>query len=271
LKLILLSTPIGNIADASDRLKTYLNDGVLFFVEDSRKFFQLLSLLDISKDNKLVIVFNDHKQSEIINNLKILSEHEYGCIVSDAGSPVMSDPAFPFIKEVIASEGEVYSVPGPSAVINALEVSGLPPAPFMFHGFLPRGENDIKNILEYLPSKVTHSFFESPNRIHKTLLYIHKHYPNCEVAVVRELSKKFESHHRFLGKDIPSVIEDIKAKGEFVLLLRHTNTIHSKKSFDAEKLAKQYMEKQSPKNLAKLIGQILDENVSELYEKLIRK
>lgn len=271
LKLILLTTPIGNIADASTRLKTYLNDTVLFFVEDSRKFYQLLSLLNISKENKVVVVFNDHKQSEILNNIKILKEHVYGCLVSDAGSPIMSDPAFPLVKAVIEEGGEVFSVPGPSAVVNAIEVSGLCPTPFTFHGFLPRSENDIKNILKFLPSKITHCYFESPNRIHKTLLYIHKYLPESEVAVVRELSKKFEAHHRFLAKDIPSVIDDIKPKGEFVLMLRHINQVSSVKTSLAEKLANQYLEKQTPKNLAKLISNILDSNVSDIYEKLTRK
>jgi 16S rRNA (cytidine1402-2'-O)-methyltransferase len=270
LKLILLTTPIGNIADSSVRLREYLSQTGVYFVEDTRKFYQLLELLGLEKEGKKVIVFNDHKQSNLGYFLEMIKENGVAYLLSDAGSPIISDPAYPLVKAVIDAGGDVESIPGASAVTMALELSALPPTPFTFHGFLPRKSSELKRLFSSIPSKVTHLFFESPKRITTTLEIVGECLPNSSIVVVRELTKKFEEHYRFLGKDATDMAQKITTKGEFVLLVHHEEELFYGDS-ELQALAQSYLERQSPKSLAKVLASILDKSTSDVYELMNKK
>jgi len=273
LKLTLLTTPIGNISDASRRLINVLETEKLFFVEDSRQFYKLLELLEISAFGKKVVVFNDHKQSFIDHFIEIAASFDSACVLSDAGSPVLSDPAFPLIKAFIEMKGELESIPGPSAVTMAVELCGFAPIPFSFYGFLPRQKNDLYRLADSLAHHQTFCFFESPHRVEKTLTFWEKSFPEDDIFIGRELTKKFESHYRFKAKDFSTIKSDFTFKGEIVMVVFPNRSQVSERKDLAEyiSLAESYLEHKTPKKLAKLLGVILDRETKDIYNELSLK
>jgi len=267
--LKIISTPIGNLGDISERCRIALANETRFLAEDTRQFYKLLELLDISKEGKIVESFNDHDQSRVISLVERFYPQGNLCIVSDAGSPVLSDPAYPLVKEWVAHGGNIESIPGASAVTVALEVSAMPPIPFSFHGFLPRKPGVIQEYISALPCRTTHIFFESPHRIEATLELIAKCFPDYDVCVVRELTKKFEQHLRFIASDWANVKGRLVTKGEFVVLLRDNSGQNSNRiSNDLGKLVTKYLDRPSSKLLAKILAQIDGSEVDDIYKKI---
>jgi 16S rRNA (cytidine1402-2'-O)-methyltransferase len=264
-KIILLNTPIGNLGDVTHRVKESLQEGEFFAVEDTRMFKDLLNLLGVSLSGKRIIAFHDHSRPEEIDWLLDQTQEKDLYLASDAGSPMISDPAYPLIKRAYERGIEVDSYSGVSAPIMALELSGLPPIPFHFHGFFPREKGSKEKIFEALDTG-THIFFEAPTRVEETL-EIASHF-NFEIAVVRELSKKFQQTYRFEAKDFKS--EEITYKGEFVLLFHQKE---AKKALDKDllHLAQEILEKGStPKLLSKLLSQLLDIPTKDIYSSLTK-
>jgi 16S rRNA (cytidine1402-2'-O)-methyltransferase len=272
-KLHLLTVPIGNLKDLSERGLEYLKLSSLLICEDTRETKNLLNHLGIEYAHKEFLSFHEHsKDHEIDFLLSKIEQHELSCLVSDAGSPMISDPAFPLIRKALESGFGLETIPGVSSVIVALELSGLPPMPFYFHGFLDRKESQVKaQALEISSLKGTHIYFESPHRILDSLEILCSHFPNSQFAVARELTKKFQEVYRFEGKDFSLNKDKINPKGEFVLLV----SIDEKKvgqSSEFKELAESILANGAkPKLLAKLIGQILDRPTQEVYEKLNTK
>jgi 16S rRNA (cytidine1402-2'-O)-methyltransferase len=267
MKLNLVTTPIGNLEDITQRAKAALGQADLIFAEDTRNTKQLLNLLGLPFGGKKIISFHDHKQENLEKFVAQIESAIFPVLVSDAGSPILSDPGFPLVKEVIARGGDVASIGGVSAVTAALELSGLPPQPFSFHGFLGRKSGEITSKLESCYSSGgTHIFFESPHRIQSTLELIAKNFPEFEVAVAREISKKFESVYRFKASEFDA--SHLVLKGEFVIVLYHRVSEESGASKDLKKLADAYMNKSSSKNLAKLLAAITGEKTSDVYSRL---
>jgi len=273
-KLKLITTPIGNLKDISQRCRETLEKEMYFLAEDTREFFKLLDLLDISKEGKKVESFNDHDQDRVVELVNQYFSQGNLSVVSDAGSPVLSDPAYPLVKQWLAHGGEVESIPGSSAVTVALEVSGLAPIPFSFHGFLPRKAGAITDYLASLPVKTTHIFFESPHRVVATLDLLSSLFPETDICVVRELTKKFEQHLRFKGNEWNEIKDQLIQKGEFVILFRTDQTSEGGDlSFNSslkgiEKLAQKYLERPSTKGLAKILSQITGDPLEEVYKKV---
>jgi 16S rRNA (cytidine1402-2'-O)-methyltransferase len=266
-KIILLNTPIGNLGDVTSRVKEALQEGEFFAVEDTRMFKDLLNLLGVSLSGKRIISFHDHSKPEEIDWLLDQAKEKDLYLASDAGSPMISDPAYPLIKRAYERDIEVDSYSGVSAPIMALELSGLPPIPFHFHGFFPREKGSKEKIFEALDTG-THIFFEAPTRVEETL-DIASHF-NFEIAVVRELSKKFQQTYRFHSKDWKSHQHELTYKGEFVLLFYQKD---SKKALDKEltNLAQEIYEKgATPKQLSKLLSQLLDIPTKDIYSSLTK-
>ncbi|MEC7183382.1 MAG: SAM-dependent methyltransferase, partial [Bdellovibrionota bacterium] len=160
-RLILLNVPIGNPDDLTLRGRKILEEKTLFFVEDTRPFFNLLRSQGIESDGKRVYSFHEHsKDSRLQFAKKLLEEGEEIVFCSDAGSPLMSDPAHPLVKGALDWGFKLETVPGVSSVIAALELSGLPPYPFQFHGFLPRDLQKKKSFIALMGVLgKTHVFF----------------------------------------------------------------------------------------------------------------
>lgn len=271
--LTLLTLPIGNMGDITVRGRQVLEKEQLFLAEDTRVLRSLMRLLNIDSSSKKIISFHDHssdkKICQFINNLE---EGERFVLVSDAGSPIISDPAFPLVKKVIEKGFQIESVSGITSIIVALELSGLPPNPFHFHGFFPREKDGKRAKIESIGfNPGTHIFFESPNRVLNTLDAISKIVPESDIAVARELTKKFETVYRFKAREFANILDEIVVKGEFVIMI---NISKDQKSCGLmgkklKNMAQEFVNDGGSKRLlAKILGEILQEDSKKIYSKL---
>jgi 16S rRNA (cytidine1402-2'-O)-methyltransferase len=215
-KLYIVASPIGNMDDITLRALKVIKDVSYILSEDTRETQKLLHHFEIQKPQ---ISYRDQNHSSVLVKIIDLMENENDlAIISDRGTPLISDPGFKLVREVISKGFEVISVPGPSSVISALVVSGLPSDKFSFLGFLPRTESQrVKIIQKYGELDSTLIFFESPYRIQKLLQEVKKTLGDRDVCVAKELTKLHEEVYRFNLKDLSSVKIDLR--GEFVVLV----------------------------------------------------
>jgi 16S rRNA (cytidine1402-2'-O)-methyltransferase len=266
-KIILLNTPIGNLGDITPRVSEALKTGTLFAVEDTRVFKDLLNHLGISLVGKRIFSLHDQSESEQLKKLVEMAQREEMYVASEAGSPIISDPAYPLVLLAYENDIKVESFSGVSSPIMALELSGLPPIPFQFHGFLPRESGKKAKIFTEV-GYGTHIFFEAPTRIEETLDELAVLKPECEVAVVRELSKKFEQVMKMKAHQWPEKKKDMTFKGEFIFMF-HNNEVGSAYSSEVKDIAQEMMTSgATPKQLAKLLGLILDRPTKEIYSEI---
>jgi 16S rRNA (cytidine1402-2'-O)-methyltransferase len=269
-KIILLNTPIGNLGDVTPRVSEALKTGITFAVEDTRVFKDLLNHLGISVSGKKIFSLHDQSESSQVSRLIEIAEREDLFVASEAGSPIVSDPAFPLVVAAYERGIKVESFSGVSSPIMALELAGLPPIPFQFHGFLPRESGKRIKIFKEV-GYGTHIFFEAPTRAEETLDELSAVRPLADIAVVRELSKKFEQVLRFKGREWMKLKNEITFKGEFVLLF-HNKEASSENSSDLKEMAQEILATgANPKQLAKLLGMILDRPTKEIYSELNRQ
>lgn len=272
--LILVSTPIGNLEDLSPRARLALETSKYVIAEDTRVYFDLLRLVNISSEGVTALALHDHNQDQLQKPLQWLADGHNVLMVSDAGSPLVSDPAYPLVKAALELGHQLETCPGPSAVLVALELSGLPPHPFSFHGFLARESGKRKTQFEELLTQSgTHIVFEAPHRIIDALDELSQLAPaNLEIAVARELTKKFQTIHRFKASEWAQVKTDLMVKGEFVVLFHvGKNSLSSTSNRELKEMAQKYLDKPSTKGSAKLIAKILDLETQEVYERLSKK
>lgn len=271
--LIIVSLPIGNIKDITLRALETLKEEQVFFAEDTRVFKQLLDSLGIAYGDKYIDSFHDQSIGKIEAVLSKLNEGHNVCLVSDAGSPVISDPAYPLLKRLVDEQIAIKSVPGVTSVVTALELSALPPNPFHFWGFIGRGKSEKKEFFAELGAHYgTHIFFESPHRIFETIQSFFESYPGKTLVVTRELTKTYESVYRLTKDDLASLSEIITDKGEFVLLFHNeTNKGQAFDSVELQAMITEYLERGGgPKKLAKIFAKALNCDTKSVYDQLSR-
>ncbi len=214
--LYLVATPIGNMSDMSKRAIEILSDACVIFAEDTRVTAMLLSYFGIKKR---LIALHDHNEDVVKEMvLNYLRDDKMVALVTDRGTPVISDPGYKTVRYVTSNGYNVVAIPGACASINALIVSGLEPQPFMFYGFLNSKESKRKRELEELRDyKFTMIFYEAPHRILSTLRLMLEVFGDREVSLSREISKKFESVYR--GKLSDCLSDSSQIKGEFVIVV----------------------------------------------------
>lgn len=216
--LLIVATPIGNLKDITLRAIETLKVVDYILCEDTRVTGRLLHHLEIDKPMKMINDFSEEKMiSQIIPDL---TNGKNVALVSDAGTPLISDPGFKLVREAIRIGIKVESIPGPTAAISALTVSGLATDKFMFVGYLSKKDGKRKSTLVYLKKineivKTTFIIYESPFRVLKTLEAIKEVFGDIEVVVCRELTKIHEEVKR---GNISAVQPDLKLKGEFVIV-----------------------------------------------------
>ena len=217
--LILAATPIGNLSDASARLIEHLGSSRFIAAEDTRTLLKLARGLDVKLDAKLFSL-HEHNEADRVSQLLEIASTEDVLVVSDAGMPTVSDPGFVLVRAAIEAGIEVTVIPGPSAVLAALAVSGLPTDRFTFEGFLPRKSGERKKLFSSLLLETrTMVFFESPHRIDDALKDALTVFGESRQATVsRELTKKFEQTVR---GTIPELLDwsANPTKGELVLVI----------------------------------------------------
>ncbi len=220
--LYIVSTPIGNLGDITYRSLEVLKSVDLVLCEDTRVTGKLLNHFDIKKP---LIAFNDFNEEKKITS--VISDFELGkdiALVSDAGTPLISDPGFKLVRESLAKGINVVPIPGVSAATAALVASGLPTDKFMFIGYLPKKEGkrkkilgEVKRINALLPT--TMIFYESPYRVLKLLSKINEDFDDIDIVVCRELTKMHEEIRREKVTDAILHFNKVAPKGEFVVLI----------------------------------------------------
>jgi 16S rRNA (cytidine1402-2'-O)-methyltransferase len=217
--LYLVATPIGNLEDITLRALRTLKECDIVAAEDTRRTGQLLKHFGISKPLLSYFQFNEAKRSEeIIDRLR---RGEKVALVTDAGSPGISDPGERVVKAAIAAGFRVEPVPGPSALVAALTASGLPTEEFNFIGFLPHKSGQRRKKLEALKAfEGTLVLYESPYRIEKLLAELNEVFDERQVVLARELTKRFEEFIRGRAAELLAVAKQRSLKGEFVVLVR---------------------------------------------------
>ena len=217
--IILAATPIGNLSDASPRLIEHLKISKFIAAEDTRSLLKLANNLGV-KLNARLFSLHEHNESERITQILEIAVEEDVLVVSDAGMPTVSDPGFLLVRAAVEAGLEITVIPGPSAVLSALAVSGLPTDRFTFEGFLPRKQGDRRKAFESLSREPrTMVFFESPHRILESLedaAFVLGENRNATVS--RELTKKFEHTER--GPLLSLIVwAKTEPKGEMVLVI----------------------------------------------------
>jgi 16S rRNA (cytidine1402-2'-O)-methyltransferase len=219
----LIPTPIGNVDDITIRAIKILNEVEVIFSEDTRETLKLLTHLELKKKLIANHMHNEEKNKEKV--LYYLTSGKSVGIVSDRGTPVISDPGYELTKYVIEQGYNVVGLPGPTALIPALIVSGLSPLPFCFIGFLNSKEGKRKKELEkYKNYDMTLVFYEAPHRIIKTVQNIIEVLGNRKISISREISKKFEEVYRGYAKDV--INEIIGIKGEIVVVVEGNTSVN---------------------------------------------
>ncbi len=216
--LYLVATPIGNLEDITLRALRTLKECDLVTAEDTRRTGQLLRHYGIVKPMLSYFQFNEARRSEqIIDRLR---RGEKIALVTDAGSPGISDPGERVVRAAIAAGFRVEAVPGPSALVAALTASGLPTGEFHFIGFLPHKSGQRKRKLEVLKHlEGTLVLYESPFRVEKLLSELNEAMPERQVVLARELTKKFEEFLRGAPAELLHAMKTRSRKGEFVVMV----------------------------------------------------
>ena len=249
--LYIISTPIGNLGDISIRALKILSSLDFIFCEDTRITKKLLNYYDIKP--KRLLVYNDQSNTEsrqlIVDKIKH-TKNKFG-LVSDAGTPLISDPGYKLVKECLKNMIQITHIPGASSLTSSIVLSGLPSHNFFFGGFFEKSKIKRKKQLEdALNFKFTSVWFESPNRLVETLKLIIELNQNTIISVLRELTKLNEE---ILTGPISYVYSEIKKKiklkGEIVLVLSNNNQTHYTKDMILD-LIKQNYNELSTKELA---------------------
>lgn len=232
-KLYLIPTPIGNLDDITLRALNTLKEVDIVFAEDTRETFNLLKYYNINKK-----IESCHKYSEMKNKekiLKILKEGKTIGFVSDRGTPLISDPGNFVVNEVIKENIPVIALPGATALIPALNMSGLDNERFLFYGFLNNKKNMAKKELNKLKDvEYTMIFYESPRRLKTTLELMLDAFGNRKISIIREISKLHEEIIRDSIENVTKIIDDIK--GEIVIV------VEKKKNNKLETISTNYIE-----------------------------
>ena len=213
-KLYVVSTPIGNLEDVSFRALRVLREVALIAAEDTRVTRKLLSRYDV---HTRLVPYHEHNQRYQSGVLLRTLETADVALVSDAGTPVLSDPGQDLIRMAIGLDVDVVAVPGPSAITNALTVAGLDAEPFLFAGFLPSARRErAARLAELAPLRATLVLFEAPHRVRATLDELCEVLGDRKVSVCRELTKL---HEQVIRTTLRAASELVPERGEFTLVI----------------------------------------------------
>ena len=217
-KLYLVATPIGNMGDITIRALRTLSKASFIAAEDTRRTRKLLTRYKMSRS---LLSYHDFNKTRVAPEIiRRIASGEDVALVSDAGSPGISDPGFLLVKLAIAEGIDVVSIPGASSVICALQISGLPTHNFVFEGFLPRKKGKRRAKLESLKlEERTMVFFESPNRLRTTVAEMLEIFGDRKIAICRELTKLFEEVLRTRLSQVEDLFSRRALKGEVVLVV----------------------------------------------------
>lgn len=271
-KLYLVATPIGNLEDITLRALRILKQVDIIAAEDTRQTLKLLNHFEIAKP--LISYYRHNETQKIEQILQKLQEGQTIALVSDAGTPAISDPGEELVKKAIEKKIQVVPVPGACAAITALIASGQNTRQFLFLGFLPLNKKYRKEVLEEIQNaKQTCILYEAPHKLLTTLKDLKERIGNRKVVLARELTK---IHEEFLEGTIAELIEKVTApRGEYVLLIegRNTNSDKREKPFlTIEEQYKRYQEEgYDKKEIIKKIAKDKKVTKNEIYQHFLKQ
>lgn len=263
--LFLVATPIGNLEDITFRAINTLKEVDTIFAEDTRTSGILLKHYNITTK---LSSYHDHQRFDKISSvLDILSSNKDVALISDAGTPGISDPGYELVRAVIDSGYYVVSIPGAVASINALVSSGLVIQPHMFVGFLPRKKSEIRlELLKLEEIECTLIFYESPFRVKTTLQVLFDTYGNREVVVARELTKIYETFVRTTLSEAVNI--EFPTKGEYIILVGGYIPGDDELPTIEELYAKYINEGSTEKEAMKEVALVLNISKKDVYQKI---
>ena len=250
--LYLIPTPIGNLEDITIRSLNTLKTVDVILCEDTRDTGLLLSNYDI---HKKLISCHEYNESKIIDNVvNMLKEGKNIGLVTDQGTPIISDPGYIVARGVIDAGFNVISLPGATAFVPALTISGIEPSPFLFYGFLnaknSKKISELKSLKDY---KYTMIFYESVHRLKETLKNMLEVFGNRNIAICREISKVYEEVSRDTIENLIPLVDSMK--GEFVIVVEGNKEIIDYSNLDVVEHVKMYVEDgMSEKDAVKLVA-----------------
>ena len=265
--LYLVSTPIGNKLDISLRAQNVLSSVDVILCEDTKK--SGIFLKDLGIKNKL-LSYHDHSNVSKINYfLKLLKEGASLAIISDAGTPLISDPGYELVAKAIEEKIKVTSIPGPSAVISALISSGLSTSSFVFEGYAPKKKGQLETFLKNLQYEMrTIILFESPKRIERLVQMIVKILgPKRKVSLAKELTKKFERVITDEAKEIHELIikDETLKKGEMVIVIEGSKEKQLILVEHEKVLFEEIQKLNGTKAASKIVSKISSKTSKEIY------
>ena len=269
--LYIVSTPIGNLDDISFRVKMVLNSVNFIICENPKHSLKLLNKLDIKKK---LFSLHDYNESQLIKRIEKYQYNSAIALISDAGSPLISDPGYNLIQDYIKKNLYVTTIPGPSSIISSLQLSGLPINNFEFFGFVSKNKSSMNSQAKKLQNVITTSvFFISGNRLINFLKILLDAKINRKIAVCKELTKKNEWVFRgYIKKIIDEInIDKSNLKGEFTLLIqgkeRKTKiTIQTTTEAQIKKLLKKF----SLTEVVEIVHRLTSISKKEIYKKALQ-
>ena len=270
--LYLVATPIGTASDISLRALNLISAADVLVAEDKRNLLKLMKIHDIKLARRILISYNDYNgEQQRPKILKLLKDEKSVVFVSDAGTPLIADPGYRLVSEVLLNGFYLSGAPGASAVLNALTISGLPTDKFFFGGFIPTKYEAKKIFFEkYLRLPATLIFFESSLRLRKTLADLCL---DCDITrqivVCRELTKKFEDVRRGTLQEVSQYFSKIdKIKGEIVLLISPWQSKNIEEH-RIDKVLKDALDFMSLKDAVSFVAKHLNVSKKIVYEKAL--
>lgn len=264
--LYIVATPIGNLGDITLRAKTILEQVEAIACEDTRVTRKLLRHLGITAS---LWRYDDHSAAAERERLIASMQSRPVALVSDAGTPLISDPGYRLVREARAANVPVTVIPGPSAPIMALALSGLPSDRFLFAGFLPVKEKARREVLEELaPVRTTLIFFETAPRLTRSLVAIEAALPGREVAVARELTKLHEECRTGTPADLAAHYEANPPRGEIVLLVGPPGE-QAASEIDVDVLLQEALADLKPSQAAAQVARATGQDRRELYARAL--
>jgi len=271
--LYIVSTPIGNLGDISSRAIKTLENSDIIICENPKHSLKLLSKLDIKKK---LISLHDYNEQIVIEKIIESLKNKKLSLISDAGSPLISDPGYKLVTFCIENDIYVTTIPGASSVTSALQISSIPINKYTFHGFLPKTKKSVVNFVEILKkSNLTSVFFVSSHKILSFLEILSKELSDRKIAVCKELTKMNE--RVFIGSSL-EVFKEFKqtsknSLGEFVIVVEEQN-IDTKKSLyelspDIIDIIKKLLDKFSLTDTVKIVHKIGNIEKKEIYKKAL--
>ncbi len=221
--LVLVSTPIGNLGDLSPRALAALQDADAILCEDTRHTMTLLAAHGLRR--RLIALHDHNEEQRSAGLIAAMQRGEHFALVSDAGAPLIADPGFRLVRAALAAGLPISAIPGPNAALMALALSGLPPQPFLFHGFLPPRSGQRRTAFAHIAAaeaagfSATLIFYEAPHRLAACLHDAAETLGDRPAAVARELTKRFEEVRRDTLASLAEFYAEVAPRGEITLII----------------------------------------------------